>query len=503
MTEPTTPTFADADAAKDVEASLDSRSIPEAGEATPDPNLVTWDGPNDPHNPQNFSLRRKFFITFIWVAGNLATCIASSIWSSGSALLREEFHSGATVTNLGISLFLLGYTFGPPFWGPVSERVGRKWPTCVGMLFFTLFCLPVALAQNMATALVGRFLAGAFGAAPLTIFGGGLVDIWDPVQRGVAMAGCIGTIFGSPILAPVMGNFVAASYLGWRWTHWISMMLGGAVAVLCVTALPETHAPTLLRRKAARVRKETGNVLARSVYDGQAMGPKAVVQIYLVRSFRMLLTEPILVLITLYQAFVYGILYLVFVSYPIAFREVRHWGLGVSGLAYLGMSVGVLIGAAVVVTYTRTVFFRQVQRAHGVVVPENRLPIMFAGGCLLPVGLFIFAWTSDPSIHWAGQVVGSAPLAMGMYMVFVQCFNYILDTYMSTANSAIGANTFVRSFFGAGFPLFGPAMYHRLGVDWASTLLAFVGIAMIPIPVLFYKFGRRIRRASKTAENKN
>ncbi|KAL1634250.1 hypothetical protein SLS58_010755 [Diplodia intermedia] len=493
-------------ASKDLESSAAATPAPSTDYSKTEEDdgpLVTWDGQSDPANPQNFSFARKLFITGIWVAGNLATCIASSIYSSGSTLMAAEFGASTIVLTLGISLFLVGYTIGPPVWGPMSERVGRKWPTTFGMLLFTIFCIPVALAQNIQTALIGRFLCGVFGAAPLSIVGGGLVDIWNPVQRGVAMAACIGTIFGSPIVAPVMGNFVAASYLGWRWNHWLMCIFGGAVTALCALGLPETHAPTLLRKKAARVRRETGNPKAHSQFDGQAVGPKAIVQIYLMRSFRMLITEPILLLITIYQAFVYGILYLIFVSYPIAFREVRHWALGVSGLAYLGMSVGVLLGAAVVITHTHTRFVAQVRANNGTVVPENRLTLMFAGGCLIPVGLFIFGWTSRPDVHWAGQIVGSVPVAMGMYMVFVQCFNYIIDTYMSTANSAIGANTFVRSFFGAGFPLFGPAMYHRLGVDWASSLLAFLAIAMIPIPVLFYKFGHQIRLKSKTAENKN
>ncbi|KAH7025577.1 major facilitator superfamily domain-containing protein [Macrophomina phaseolina] len=485
--------------------SSDSKSELGGGDDGP---LVTWDGPNDPHNPQNFSFGRKILITSIWVAGNLATCFASSIYSSGSTIMKAEFHTSTIVTTLGISLFIVGYTVGPPCWGPLSERFGRKWPATLGMLLFTIFCIPVALAQNIETALVGRFLSGVFGAAPLAIVGGGLVDIWNPVQRGVALAACISTIFGGPIIAPVMGNFVAASHLGWRWNHWLMGIFGLAVTGLYAVVLPETHAPTLLRKKAARVREETGNPRAHSQFDNAATGVKAIVQIYLLRSFKMLFTEPILLLITVYQAFIYGILYLIFVAYPIAFREVRHWALGVSGLAYLGMSVGVLLGAAIIIVHTRTRFAAKVQQRSAeagrlVVIPENRLSLMFLGGCLIPVGLFIFGWTSRPDIHWAGQIVGSIPMAMGMYMVFVQCFNYIIDVYMSTANSAIGANTFVRSFFGAGFPLFGPALYHRLGVDWASSLLAFIAIAMVPIPVLFYKFGHRIRLASRTAENKN
>jgi DHA1 family multidrug resistance protein-like MFS transporter len=201
------------------------------------------------------------------------------------------------------------------------------------------------------------------------------------------------------------------------------------------------------------------------------------------------------------QAFIYGILYLVFVSYPIAFREVRHWSLGTSALPYIGMMIGILIGCAIVVTHTRHSFAKATQANGGVVIPEQRLPLMIAGGCLLPVGLFIFAWTSDPKIHWAGMVIGSAPVGTGMYMVFVQCLNYLVDVYPTIANSAIGANTFVRSFFGAGFPLFAPFMYHNLGVAWATSTLGFISIAMIPIPVLFYRYGHRIRSWSKNSKH--
>lgn len=95
------------------------------------------------------------------------------------------------------------------------------------------------------------------------------------------------------------------------------------------------------------------------------------------------------------------------------------------------------------------------------------------------------------------MVIGSIPVGAGLYIIFLQCFNYIIDCYMTMANSALGANTFVRSLFGAGFPLFGPVMYHRLGVAWATSVLGFISIAMIPIPVLFWKYGAQIRAWSE------
>ncbi|KAK0628752.1 major facilitator superfamily domain-containing protein [Bombardia bombarda] len=465
-----------------------------------DKDLVTWDGPDDPGNPQNFPVWRKAFITWIWIYGNLTTTIASSIWSSGASAIAAEFQKSQIVVTLGVSLFLLGYAVGPPIWGPVSERLGRKRPMALGLLLFTVFCVPAAVGKNMATLLIARFFQGAFGSAPLSLAGGGIVDVWSPAVRGVAIAATIGTIFGSPILAPIMGNFIAASYLGWRWTQWLSCIMGGTCFLLVVVGLPETLTPKILQARAAALRKSGANPNAHTQFDAaRPTGVKDVARIYLMKPFILLGTEPILLLITIYQSFIYGILYLIFVSYPIAFREIRHWALGVSSLPFLGLLVGVLLGAAAVIWHTTTRFAASLRANGGRAIPEQRLPLMIVGGCLLPIGLFIFAWTSHPQTHWAGMVVGSIPTGMGMYMVFVQCFNYLIDVYAPIANSAIGGNTFIRSFFGAGFPLFAPYMYHNLGVDWATSTLGFISIAMIPIPILFFKFGHKIRAWSKNS----
>ena len=156
----------------------------------------------------------------------------------------------------------------------------------VGMACFTLFCLPVALGKNIQTVLIGRFLCGAFGVAPLAIVGGALVDMWDPVSRGVALACCIGSIFGTPIAAPVIGNFVAQSHLGWRWDNWLSVIMGLTCAILVLFFLPETFAPVLLKAKAAKLRKNSGNVSYHSAFDKESKDVKFIVMIYLVRPFR-------------------------------------------------------------------------------------------------------------------------------------------------------------------------------------------------------------------------
>ena len=158
-----------------------------------------------------------------------------------------------------------------------------------------------------------------------------------------------------------------------------------------------------------------------------------------------------------------------------------------------------MAGTAITVVFTRTRFARLTRENDGRVTPEHRLPMMILGGAILPAGLFWFAWTSDPHVHWAASVCAGVLIGLGMFLVWIQCFTYIIDVYLPVANSALAANGVVRSLFGAGFPLFATAMYHRLGIAWATSLLAFLSVAMVPIPVLFYIFGERIRGWSKNS----
>jgi DHA1 family multidrug resistance protein-like MFS transporter len=129
--------------------------------------------------------------------------------------------------------------------------------------------------------------------------------------------------------------------------------------------------------------------------------------------------------------------------------------------------------------------------------PEDRLPLMIAGAFVLPIGLFWFAWTSHLSVSWVAHVLSGLFIGAGAMAIFVSSVAYLVDVYLLDANSALSANRFVRFCFSAAFPLFSNYMYHRLGVDWATSLIAFLTVAMIPFPVLFWYKGEQIRGGSK------
>ena len=189
---------------------------------------------------------------------------------------------------------------------------------------------------------------------------------------------------------------------------------------------------------------------------------------------------------------------MMFGAFPIVFQQARGWSPGIGGLAFLGIAVGMLIGVAYSIWDNKR--YLKIEHDHdGEAPPEARLPPGMVGSAALPIGLFWFAWTNYPSIHWIVCIIGSAPFGFGMVLVFLSCMNYLIDAYTVYAASVLAANSVLRSLFGAAFPLFTSQMYSALGIHWASTIPAFLALACMPFLFVFYKVGEKIRLKCKYA----
>ncbi|EXJ79456.1 hypothetical protein A1O3_08958 [Capronia epimyces CBS 606.96] len=458
--------------------------------------LVEFDGPDDPENPKNWSVMRRCTITAAMGAMTFVVTFASSIYSVAIIPVAHEYDISNVTSVLGVSLFLLGFVFGPILFGPASEVFGRRVPLFAGYLVFAIFQVPVAVARNVETIMLGRFFGGFAASSPLAVVGGALADIWGPIERAYAVCIFAAAAFSGPVAGPIIGGFVTQSHLGWRWTAWITLIMAALFGTIGLIIIPETSAASILQAKAKRLRHETKNWALHAKADENEVSLRTMMTVYLIRPFVMFVQEPILALITAYMSFVYGILYLFFEAFPISFQEERGWNEGVGALPFTSFIVGIAMGTGLIAYSTRTNFTRAFVK-QGKIIPEERLPPMVVGAAVLPIGLFWFAWTSNPNITWVPQVLSVALLGGGCLVAFWQGMNYIIDCYGFYANSAIAINTFVRSIAGAGFPLFASAMYHNLGVPWATSLLAFLCLAFVPVPILFYKYGAVIRQKSR------
>ncbi|KAI0111763.1 MFS general substrate transporter [Daldinia grandis] len=476
---------------QDVEAGVDNR---ETTADEKDPDLVDWDGPDDPENPANWSDKKKWLNIAILSIMTLVTPLGSSMFAPGIPGIMVEFHeTSSTLATFLVSVYILGFAFGPLLIAPLSEIFGRRPLYIYGNILFVIFSVGAALSTGTGMLMAFRLLMGLAGSVPITIGSGSIADVMPVEKRGRAMsAWALGPLLG-PCVGPIAGGYLIEA-AGWRWVYWLIVILGGVFIPLSFFCLRETFGPVLIAKKTQRLRKETGNQNLRSKFAGR-LSPKEQFKLAIVRPMKLLLLTPIVTLMSLYVAITYGILYLLITTFSFVYTEEYGFSEGDSGLTFLPAGIGMMIG--VVGFGQLTDLMVQRNNKKGLVhKPEVRIaPVLtIPCGIALPIGLFIYGWTTNFGVHWIVPMLGVLIFAAGLMGVMFCVQNYLLDTYPRYAASVTAAMTVLRSLLGALLPLGGLEMYNALGLGWGNSLLGFIALALIPIPVVFFIFGERIRK---------
>ncbi|RMZ85436.1 hypothetical protein DV737_g873, partial [Chaetothyriales sp. CBS 132003] len=372
----------------------------------------------------------------------------------------------------------LGFCFGPLVWAPVSEVWGRRVSLLPAMVGLALFTIGTALSKNAASVFTTRFLSGVFGSAPVSNVSAALGDMWTKEYRGIAVSLYAVAVVGGPTLGPVIGSALLVDpSLGWRWTMYLTAIFIGFIVVLSFFCFPEVYGPTLLKRKAQRLRKETGDNRYWHPQERIKVDLKSIVTKQLSRPLKMLFTEPMVAVICFYASFVFSILYLSLEAFPIAFAEMRGWSIVPSSLPFVASFIGILCALAINIG-NQPRYIRISKAAGGRPVPEAR---------------------SYPKYHWILPIIGCAFIGAGFNSIFQQCINFLVDTYGPYAASATAANTILRSIFAAGLPLATRPMIRAIGMGSSMSILGAVAVTAVPVPFLFMKYGLALRRRSKLA----
>jgi multidrug resistance protein len=358
-----------------------------------DNNLVGWDHQNDPTNPRNFPDRRKGFILAMVAAITFLSPMSSSIVAPGIPFVSADFkNTSALLGSFAVSVYLLGFAVGPLFLSPLSEIYGRRIILNISNVFFCAFTLGCALAPNLGGLIGMRFLAGVGGSACLTIGTGVIADMYVPQQRGRAVAMySLGILFG-PILGPICGGFIAER-AGWRWDFWVILIAGVLLTTLLIVFNPETYHPVLLNWKTAKLRKELSRPDLQNVMtydkDAAARSQSQILKHGIVRPMRMLFTSPIVLFISVYVSFLFGLLILLFTTITSVFIATYGWSPELTGLAYLGIGLGNMLGIAFVAKTSDATIIRLAKKNNGVYEPEMRLPLCVFFGLLIPISFFM------------------------------------------------------------------------------------------------------------------
>ncbi|KAK3046918.1 hypothetical protein LTR09_011669 [Extremus antarcticus] len=466
-----------------------------------DINLVTWDGPGDPDNPKNWPRRKKWMATITVSLFTFISPVSSSMVAPALQQLQKDFNQPFATVSIAMTVFLLGFTVGPLFLGPMSELFGRKIVLQLSNLFYLVFNLACGFSTTIPELIAFRFLSGLGGSAPLGIGGGVLGDIWLPQERGRAMALYSLMPLLGPAVGPIAGAFIA-EYSHWPWVFYSTTIAAALVQVLGFFFLPECYAATLLARKKKDLIKITGNKELHTEFETPNRKFSTHLGTAFKRPFKLIFTQPIVQVLSLYIGFVYGVLYLVLATFPRLWTSPAFYGMrtDLAGLNYISLGVGFFLGTQIAAKTADRIYKSLKAKNGGEGKSEYRVPLMFPGAIMVPVGLLIYGWTAQYRVHFIVPNIGAAIFAAGNQLVFQNCQTYIVDSYTRYAASAIAATTLFRSLGGFCFPLFAEAMYKALGYGWGNSVLAFAGIAIgIPAPCILWWYGEALRKKSQFA----
>ncbi|RSL76568.1 hypothetical protein CEP51_009856 [Fusarium floridanum] len=407
------------------------------------PNIVSWDGPDDPENPMNWPTARKCINIGLMSLLTIISPLASSMFAPGVPQLMDEFNTNSNeLATFVVSIYMFGYAFGPLVFAPLSEIYGRLYLYNIGNVFFILFCVGAALSTSIDMLMVFRFLMGVVGSIPTTTGVGSIVDTVALEYRGRAQ--------------------------------------GGSFSLL-LFFMRESYAPVLLQRKAKRLRKETGNPDLRCELN---TGSIESIKLAAVRPLKFLFATPIVFCVALYV-------------------DQYNFDEGQAGLSFLpaglGMLVGVLSFGHIMDFLVRRWKQKQEPDSDSRYKPEIKITpwLTVPTGLALPVGLFTYGWATEKQLHWIVPMMGVFVFSTGLLGTTITLQNYLVDSYPRYAASGSAATTIGRSLVGALMPLSGLSLYERLGLGWGNSLLGFLSFILIPIPLILYFFGETIRPASR------
>lgn len=463
--------------------------------------LVDWYTTDDPANPQNWSNGKRFFISLIICLYTFVVYTGSAIYTSSEEGVIAKFGISHTNASLPLSLYVLAYGMGPLLWAPLSEipSIGRSPIYAFTMGVFTIISLPTALVNNFAGLLVLRFLQGFFGSPCLATGAATMQDMYSLLYLPYALTAWVSAAYCGPALGPLLSGF-AVTAKGWRWSLWEILWAAGPVFLLMFLLLPETSTPNILLRRAARLRKLTGDhrLLAQSEIDQKHMKPAKILVDAVIKPLEITIKDPAILFVNLYTAIIYGIYYSFFEVFPLVYPVYYGFSLGIVGVVFTCILIACLIGVMTYIVYLHYLLIPDIM-ANGLRAQESRLvPALFA--CFGPtIGLFLFGWTARPGIHWIVPTIGITIYGASVFIVMQCIFVYVPLSYPQYAASLFAGNDFLRSAFACGSILFGRPLFINLGVGRGVSVLG--GLSVIGIIGMFalWIFGAKLRARSKFA----
>ncbi|CAO1633873.1 unnamed protein product [Sympodiomycopsis kandeliae] len=482
----------------------DQEKVPH-GEIQHLPHLVQFseNDPRDPHNASAFA--RNFLFLTISINAFLVTAFSSAYLDLIPDMM-EAFDSSRTVVITGFVVYVVGWGPGPLFLAPLSDSIGRKPVYIASSLLWTLFHIGCAFAPDAKTMIICRLCASLFGSASTTNGSGSIVDMFegDTITKRTNLYVLIDFI--GPSVGPLIGASIAARYpptvedgrSGYRCLFLVAAHAGLFITLMhCLTM--ETHHGIILQKSAKRLNKQYGTdkfhvaVVARERSLPAKIGSKAF------DSIKMIVQEPIILFVAIWQATVNAVIYLAFDAFPVIFGTGHGFTSVQVALCFLSSGIGMVLACLWSNTSELKSYKQRVSKAQGLQRPEMRIPQGLIGAILAVAGLLWTGYTSYPSLHWILPIIGFIVYGLGAFSVLLATFVYTMDSYTKRAAPVFAALSFVRCTVSGLLPLGGAQFFENLDARNAALILACISLLEIGIPLAGIKWGRALRIKSKYA----
>ena len=254
-------------------------------------------------------------------------------------------------------------------------------------------------------------------------------DMYSLLYLPYAITVWVSAAYCGPALGPLLSGF-AVTAKGWRWSLWEILWIAGPIFIVMFLLMPETSTPNILLRRANRLRKLTGDkrLMAQSEIDQKGMTPSNILVNALIKPFEITIKDPAIAFVNMYTALVYGIYYSFFEVFPLVYPVMYHFSLGIVGVVFLCVLVACLLGVATYCAYLHFYLIPDIMK-NGLRAQEHRLVPALIGCFGPPIGLFLFAWTANPSIHWIAPTIGITIYAATVFVVMQCIFVYVPLSY--------------------------------------------------------------------------
>ncbi|KAL5000006.1 major facilitator superfamily domain-containing protein [Aspergillus recurvatus] len=481
-------------------------------------------------SPYHWTPFQKSFTTWLSCITTLFASLATSCYSPGAEQMSAEWGVSRVAALLGITTFCCGMGFAPMVLVPLSEIVGRK-PVLLGtagmLVIFQLCCAVTRLYSGM---LVARLFAGVAGSTFTTMIGGIVADMYKPRERNAPMAVFTGAALFGTGLGPLVSGFIA-QYTTWRWIFYMQIIIDGILALALLFFFRETRSVVILRKRAKALNtyyerlERAGCPGVHLAQDGnnnddQTHGQRkendhlhrvrwkvaeheerdsltTMLRISVSRSFLLLFTEPVVFFFSLWAAFSWSVLYINLAAIPLVYQSTYGFSLSSANAIFTAACAASILSTLISITQSKLASRRKKWNT----VPEHRLYFACVESVLLPIGLFMFGWTSQygDTVPWIVPSIAVGISTMGIFSIYLSVFNYLADTYRRYASSALAAQNFCRNLMNGVFPLVSRQLFENLGFGPAASLLGGIAAGLCLVPWLLVAFGKNIRRRSRLA----